>query len=31
MKSEFDPKHFYVQGKNLTKASDSDAKVTMSA
>ena len=31
MKSEFDPKHFYVQGKNLTKASNDDAKAIMSA
>ena len=31
IKSEFDPKHFYVQGKNWTKASDDDAKVVMTA
>jgi hypothetical protein len=29
IKSEFDPKHFYVQGKNWTKASDDDAKAAM--
>ena len=31
MKSEFDPKHFHVQGKNLTKALNDDAKAIMSA
>jgi len=31
MKSEFDPKHFYMQGKNLTKASNDDAKAIMTA